>query len=47
MSGPLFSGSITALVTPFRNGAVDEEGFRKFKDKVPEPLRPASVDHPT
>ena len=21
-------GSITALITPFRNGAVDEQGFR-------------------
>lgn len=28
MSGPSFSGSITALVTPFRNGAFDEEAFR-------------------
>ncbi len=30
MSGPMFSGSLTALITPFRNGAVDEEGFRRF-----------------
>lgn len=25
-----FAGSITALVTPFKDGAVDEAGFRKF-----------------
>ncbi len=30
MSGPMFTGSLTALITPFRNGAVDEEGFRRF-----------------
>ena len=23
-------GSITALITPFENGAVDEKGFEKF-----------------
>ena len=23
-------GSITALITPFRNGAVDEQGFREL-----------------
>jgi 4-hydroxy-tetrahydrodipicolinate synthase len=27
MAGPLFRGSITALVTPFTNGAVDERAF--------------------
>lgn len=32
MSGPMFSGSITALITPFTNGKVDEEAFRKFVD---------------
>lgn len=26
----MFKGSITALVTPFKNGAVDEAGFQKF-----------------
>jgi 4-hydroxy-tetrahydrodipicolinate synthase len=26
----MFSGSIVALITPFRNGAVDERGFRDF-----------------
>ena len=26
----MFKGSITALVTPFQNGAVDEAGFQKF-----------------
>ncbi|MDD6181950.1 MAG: 4-hydroxy-tetrahydrodipicolinate synthase [Desulfovibrionaceae bacterium] len=26
----LFSGALTALVTPFRNGAVDEEAYRNF-----------------
>ena len=30
MSGPLFTGSLTALVTPFANGAFDEEAFRKL-----------------
>lgn len=28
----MFSGSIPALVTPFRNGRVDEEAFRRFVD---------------
>jgi 4-hydroxy-tetrahydrodipicolinate synthase len=28
--GGRFRGSLTALVTPFRNGAVDEEAFRAF-----------------
>jgi len=28
----MFSGSITALITPFTNGKVDEEAFRKFVD---------------
>lgn len=28
----MFSGSIPALVTPFRNGGVDEEAFRSFVD---------------
>jgi 4-hydroxy-tetrahydrodipicolinate synthase len=27
-----FEGSMTALVTPFRDGALDEEGFRAFVD---------------
>ncbi len=26
----MFTGSITALVTPMRDGAVDEDGFRAF-----------------
>ena len=25
-----FRGSFTALVTPFKNGSVDEKGFEKF-----------------
>lgn len=28
----MFSGSIPALITPFRNGVVDEEAFRRFVD---------------
>lgn len=28
----MFSGSIPALVTPFRNGAIDEEAFRRLID---------------
>ena len=28
----MFKGSITALVTPFRNGSVDEKGFQDFVD---------------
>jgi len=31
MNGPLFTGSITALITPFRKGgAIDEDAFRHF-----------------
>ena len=32
MSGPMFTGSITALITPFTNGTVDEAAFRKIVD---------------
>ena len=28
----MFKGSITALITPFKNGAVDEAAFKKFVD---------------
>jgi 4-hydroxy-tetrahydrodipicolinate synthase len=28
----MFKGSITALITPFRNGAVDDDAFRAFVD---------------
>ena len=28
----MFTGAITALVTPFRNGAVDEDALRKLVD---------------
>ncbi len=28
----MFKGSITALVTPFRNGAIDEKSFQEFVD---------------
>jgi 4-hydroxy-tetrahydrodipicolinate synthase len=30
MVEPSFTGSLTALITPFKDGAVDEEAFRKF-----------------
>ena len=26
----MFKGSMTALITPFKNGAVDEKGFQDF-----------------
>ena len=32
VSGSLFSGSITALVTPFRSGAFDEDAYRALID---------------
>ena len=28
----MFKGSITALITPFKNGKVDEEKFQSFVD---------------
>ena len=28
----MFHGSLTALITPFRNGEVDEPAFQKFVD---------------
>ena len=33
MSQPLIRGAITALVTPFRNGALDEDGFVKLVER--------------
>jgi len=30
MSGPMFKGSLTALITPFSNGQVDEGAFQRF-----------------
>ncbi len=30
MSGPMFTGSIPALITPFANGSVDETAFQDF-----------------
>jgi 4-hydroxy-tetrahydrodipicolinate synthase len=32
MTGPIYTGSITAMITPFADGAVDEAAFRKFID---------------
>lgn len=32
MSGPVFVGSITALITPFKSGRVDETAFQSFVD---------------
>lgn len=32
MSNPQFKGSITALITPFKEGKLDEKGFAKFVD---------------
>ncbi|EDP66191.1 dihydrodipicolinate synthase [alpha proteobacterium BAL199] len=29
---PMFKGSLVALITPFKNGAVDEQAFRKLVD---------------
>ena len=28
----MFKGSMVALITPFRNGAVDEKTFQRFVD---------------
>jgi 4-hydroxy-tetrahydrodipicolinate synthase len=33
MAEPLFKGAIPALVTPFRNGAVDEDAFRALVER--------------
>ena len=33
MAHPLFRGSITALVTPFREGKVDEDAFRRLVER--------------
>jgi 4-hydroxy-tetrahydrodipicolinate synthase len=33
MPHPVFRGSITALVTPFRDGIVDEQGFRALVER--------------
>ena len=33
----MFKGSLTALITPFRNGKLDEEAFRRFQAAEPEP----------
>ena len=32
MAGPMIKGSIPALITPFKNGGVDEGAFQKFVD---------------
>ncbi len=32
MASPMFTGSLTAMVTPFAGGKVDEASFRKFVD---------------
>ena len=33
MSQPLFQGALTALITPFRDGAVDEAAFTKLVER--------------
>ena len=33
MTQPLFKGAITALVTPFRDGAIDEEAFIRLVER--------------
>ena len=30
MTGPMFKGSMPALITPFKNGSVDEAAYQKF-----------------
>ena len=30
----MFTGSLVALITPFKNGSVDEKGFEKFVAKI-------------
>ncbi len=42
MSGPMFKGSITALITPFANGTVDEKRFQDFVDRDLLPHHPGS-----
>lgn len=32
MAGPMITGSIPALITPFKNGGVDEAAFQRFVD---------------
>ena len=31
-NGHMFKGSFTALITPFRNGKLDEDAFRRIVD---------------
>ena len=31
-NGDMFKGSFTALITPFKNGSIDEDALRRFVD---------------
>ena len=43
----MFTGSLVALITPFKNGSVDEKGFEKFVGLADQGghRRPGAVRH--